>query len=140
MTDLVADAIDRLKGTSPLKHVAGLLSLNALTMPPIDKMPAAFVLTKGATYGQANGLLNAVRQAGTQSFRVVLFIASKAPQGEDVFDPVAPVQSAVMARLLGWQPDPNFGAVQIAAEQLLDVQATFFAYEMTFFRSHTVRA
>ena len=139
MSDLVTLTIARLAGTSPLKLVAGLLSLNALVAPPAGKLPAAFVIPASKAYG-VNGLLNAVRQEGPESVRVVLLIASVKPQATDAFNPVAPVEDAVRTRLLGWQPEAADGAVLLRSAQLIDLQPAFFTYEMIFFRSHTVRA
>jgi hypothetical protein len=141
MTDLVSATITRLGEISPaqLTHVAGLLSLSSLTRPPVDKMPAAYVLPAGATYG-ANGVLNAVRQAGRESVTVLLMVKSKAPEGADVFNPIEAPRDAVLAQLLGWQPDDAFGPVLYQAGRLLDVQPLYFIYQMSFARDHQVSA
>lgn len=142
MTDLVAATITRLQALKPgsLTRVEGLLSLMAQVKPPIDKMPAAYVLVNGTQYSPQNGLVNAVRQSGNQSVRIVLMIKAKKPEGDDVFDPIEPVAGAVRTQLLGWQPDAEDGQVLIASEKLLDVQANYVTYEMIFFRQHFVRA
>lgn len=141
MTDLVTATITRLAELKPssLKLVAGLLSLNALTTPPTDKMPAAYVMMSDEAYGP-NGRLNVVRQTGTEAVRIVLMIASKAPQGDDVFNPIAAPRAAVVAKLLGWQPDAEDGAVLLRSGAMIDVQATFLAYQLIFFRDHSVKA
>ncbi|MCA0303480.1 MAG: hypothetical protein LCH95_13845 [Proteobacteria bacterium] len=140
MSDLVQLAIPRLRTVGTLHYVAGLLALNALQQPPIDKMPAAFVLPHEKTGYGASGLLASVRQTGRENLRVVLMIAARAPQGDDVVNPLQPVEDAVMTSLLGWQPDADQGALLFGASRLLDVQPTFFTSEMVFFRDHTVRA
>lgn len=141
MTDLVAATITRLGELKPasLKLVAGLLSLNALTTPVTDKMPAAFVMMHDESYGP-NGRLNKPQQIGKEAVRVVLLIASKAPQGADVFNPIAAPRSAVVGKLLGWQPDASDGEMLLRSGSLIDVQATFLAYQLIFHRDHTISA
>ena len=141
MSDLVTATIARLAELKPssLKLVAGLLSLNHLTTPVSEKMPAAFVMMNDESYGP-NGRLNVVRQIGPEAVRVVLLIASKAPQGDDVFNPVAAPRSAVIGKLLGWQPDAEDGEVLLRSGAMIDVQATFLAYQLIFYRDHTIKA
>lgn len=140
MSDLISLTITRLKTVSTFKLVAGLLAFNALVQPPLDKLPAVFALPHEKTGYGANGLLNAVRQQGRENVRLILLVASKAPQADDAVNPIQPVEDAVMTSLLGWQPDSTQGVVQFASAKLLDVQPTFFTYEMVFMRDHTVRA
>lgn len=145
MTDIVAATIVRLQAITGaaqvLRHTKGLLSLMELTRPPLDKMPAAYVLANGTSYAsQQNGLINAVRQSGIQTVRIALMIKSRKPEGDDVFDPIAAPADAVRAQLLGWQPDAADGQMLIASEKLLDVQPNFLTYEMIFARQHFVRA
>lgn len=139
MSDLVAATITRLEGTSPLKMVAGLLSLAALVAPPVDKMPCAFVMPNKKTFA-ANARLNAVSQTGPQTIRILLFIGTHNPQGKDAFNPVQPVEDAVMARLLGWQPDTDQNVLLIQSAQLLDLGPKYLVYEMIFSRQFTVIA
>jgi hypothetical protein len=122
-----------------LKHVGGLLSLAALTRPPVDKMPAAYVMPGDEKYG-SNGLLNAVRQLGQQSVTVIVLVKNAAPEGDDVFNPVADLQTAIFGQLVGWQPDASDGALLVSACRLLNVQPNFLTYQMTFLRDHTLRA
>ena len=142
MTDLVTATITRLGELKPttLTQVAGLLALNSLVRPPIDKMPAAYVLPGDRRYGLVNGLVNAVRQLGSQAVTIILLVGSRSPVGDDVFNPIGDLESAVIGKLLGWQPDAEFGPLLYAAGRLIDVQSLFFTYQMTFSRDHTVRA
>lgn len=143
MTDLVAATVARLSGppiTAPFRMVAGLLSLIAITTPPIDKMPAAFVLPPDEAYSSQNGLLNAVRQEGIESVRLLLLIGTATPQGAAVVNPVKPARDAVVAKLLGWQPDMTDGVMLIRSAKLIDFAVNFVTYEMVFARQHLERA
>jgi len=144
MIDLVEATIAKLQdAASPsaaFKFVAGLLSLQQLTAPPVDRMTAVYVLDQGASYGADNGLLNAVRQTGSEAVRIVLFIKSAKPQGVDAFNPIKAPRDAVIAELLGWQPDAAAGAVLIRSTKLIDVQPIYLAYEMVFARQRFMTA
>lgn len=142
MTDLVEAVITRLAALKPdpLKSVAGLITLASLTQPTVDKMPAAYVLPGDRRYALVNGLLNGVRQLGSQAVTIILLVKTRAPTGDDVFNPIADLETATLGQLLGWQPDAEFGPLLYGGGKLLTVQPLFFTYQMTFARDHTVRA
>lgn len=138
--DLASATIARLsEAPAPFKYVAGAREFLSLVAPPVDKMPAAFVLPFKEAYG-GNSLLNAVRQAGTEEIAVVLMVAVKPAIGADVHNPIAAPRAALIARLLGWQPDPQDGVVLLGSGELLDAQPTHLAYQFAFKRDHTERA
>lgn len=140
MSDLASATVTRLAGTAPFKHVGGAREFGAsLVTPPIDKMPAAFVMPYAEKYG-ANTLLNAVRQTGSEQVAVVVMVAVKPALGADVHNPLAAPRAALIARLLGWQPDAADGALLLASGELLDVQPTHLAWQFVFQRDHTERA
>jgi hypothetical protein len=143
MTDLVSAAVVRLrelKEGGTLTTVDGLAALASLVKPPVDKMPAAYVLPADERYPLTNGLINGVRQLGSQSVSVVLLVAARSALGDGVFDPIATLRDAVRLKLLGWQPESAHGALLYAGGKLLDVQPTHIAWQMNFSRDHTVRA
>ena len=140
MTDLASATVTRLQAApAPFRHVAGAREFLGLVSPPVDKMPAAFVLPFRERYGE-NGLVNGVRIAGTEEVAIVLMVAVKAGTGADVHNPIAAPRSALIARLLGWQPDPEDGEMLLASGELLDAQPTHLSYQFVFRRDHTERS
>lgn len=140
MSSLAAATVARLKGNPAFRYVAGAREFGAsLVTPPIDKMPAAFVLPYQETYGP-NELLNGVRQTGPQEITVVLQVAVRAAIGADVFDPFEAPGAALKASLLGWQPDAGDGALLLVSARLLEPRPTHLAYQYVFQRDHTERA
>lgn len=140
MTDLASATVERLRAEPPpFRYVAGAREFLSLVAPPVDKMPAAFVLPFKESYG-ANSLLNAVRQSGTEEIAVVLMVSVKPGIGAEVHNPIAAPRADLVARLLGWQPDASDGPVLLASGELLDAQPTHLAYQFVFKREHTERA
>ena len=140
MTDLTTATIAKLKeAPAPFKFVDGARAYLSLVAPPVDKMPAAFVLPYTEKYGP-NTHLNAVRQNGPESIAVVLMVAVKPGVGADIANPIAAPRASLIARLLGWQPDATDGALLLDEGQLLDAQPTHLSYQYTFYRDHTERA
>lgn len=139
MTDLASATVARLQAApAPFRYVAGAREFLGLVSPPIDKMPAAFVLPFRERYGE-NELVNRVRIAGTEEIAIVLMVAVKAAIGSDVHNPIAAPRAALIGRLLGWQPDPEDSEMLLASGELLDAQPTHLAYQYVFKRDHTER-
>ena len=146
MSSLVVKVARRLleaKTTGELKYVGGARSYLAMVAPPADKMPSAFVLPYTEKYGD-NTLLNGVRQTGPQSVAVMLHVpvtpAAGSGDGEDLFDPLEAPRAAVIAKLLGWQPDDADGALLLAEVFLVAAKPPFLTYQLNFVRDHTERA
>lgn len=143
MSDLASATVTRLLElvtAGDLKMVGGAREFGrSLVAPPIEKMPAAFVLPYSESYGR-NTLLNAVRQTGPEQVTVVLMVAVKPAIGADVLNPFAEPRAALFAKLLGWQPDADQGAVLAVSGSLLEPRPTHVAYQFVFQRDHTERA
>ena len=147
MTSLVVKAAQRLleirSAVGPLKYVGGARSYLQIVAPPVEKMPAAYVLPYTEKYGE-NSLLNGIRQTGPQSVAVMLRVPVKPAagegDGEDLFDPLEAPRAAIVAKLLGWQPDAADGALLLAEIFLVDAKPTFMTYQLNFTRDHTERA
>lgn len=135
---LTVQRLAELVAAGSLKHVGGARDYLTLTAPPVDKMPAAYVLPYSESYGQ-NSLINGVRQTGPQAVAVVLMVAVRPGVGADVHDPLEAPRGAVVGKLLGWQPDAADGAVLLADGALLDARPTHLSYQLNFKRDHTER-
>lgn len=139
MSSLASAIVARLQANAAFKYVAGAREFGAsLVTPPIDKMPAAFVLPYSESYGD-NDLLNRVRQTGPQQVAIVLMVAVRPAIGADVHDPFETPAAALKASLLGWQPDPEDGELLLVSGQLLEPRPTHLAYQYVFKRNHTER-
>lgn len=143
MSNLASATLTRLAAlvtAGDLKHVGNAREFGrSLAVPPIDKMPAAFVLPYAETYGK-NTLLNGVRQTGPEQITIVLMVAVKPAVGADVLDPFEEPRAALFTQLLGWQPDADQGAVLAVSGSLLEPRPTHLAYQFVFQRDHTERA
>lgn len=140
MSDLTTATIARLKeAPAPFKLVDGARAYLSLVVPPIDKMPAAYVLPFAEKYG-VNTHMNAVRQNGPETIAIVLMVAVKPGIGADIANPIAAPRAALIARLLGWQPDAADGALLLDEVQLLDAKPTHLSYQFNFYRDHTEKA
>lgn len=120
------------------KVVDGARAYLTLASPPIDKMPAAYVLPFSESYGP-NTLINGVRQTGPEEVAVVIMVAVKPGIGADVHNPIHSPRAALVAQLLGWQPDAADGAVLLSSGELLDARPTHLSYQLNFKRDHTER-
>ena len=139
MTDLASATVARLQAApAPFRYAAGAREFLGLVSPPVDKMPAAFVLPFRERYGE-NALVNGVRLTGTEEIAIVLMVAVKAAIDADVHNPVAVPRAALIARLLGWQPDAEDGELLLVSGELLDAQPTHLSYQFVFRRDHTER-
>lgn len=141
MSSLADQVVTRLRELVPasFKLVDGARAYLSLTVPPVDKMPAAYVLPFSEDYGP-NTLLNGVRQTGDEQVAVVLMVAVKPGLGADVHDPIHAPRAALVDKLLGWQPDAEDGAVLLSSGALLDARPTHLSYQLQFKRDHTERA
>ena len=139
MSSLASLIVAHLQGNAAFKYVAGAREFGAsLVTPPIDKMPAVFVLPYSESYGD-NSLLNGVRQTGPQQVALVLEVAVRAAVGANVHDPFEAPAAALKAALHGWQPDPEDGELLLVSGQLLEPRPTHLAYQYVFKRDHTER-
>lgn len=139
MTSLATATIQRLQGNPAFKLVGSAREFGAsLVTPPIDKMPAVFVLPYEESYGD-NELLNGVRQSGPQKIALVLQVAVRAAVGANIHDPFEAPAAALKASLLGWQPDASDGEVVLVSGHLLEPKPTHLAYQYVFQRNHTER-
>ena len=139
MSSLASLIVARLQGNAAFRYVAGAREFGAsLVSPPIDKMPAVFVLPYSESYGD-NSLLNGVRQTGPQQVALVLEVAVRAAVGANVHDPFEAPATALKAALHGWQPDPEDGELLLVSGQLLEPRPTHLAYQYVFKRDHTER-
>ncbi len=140
MSSLASLIVTRLQGNAAFKYVAGAREFGqSLVTPPVDKMPAVFVLAYSESYGE-NNLLGAVRQTGPQQVALILMVAVRAAIGANVHDPFEGPSAALKAALLGWQPDPGDGELQLVSGQLLEPRPTHLAYQYVFKRDHTERS
>lgn len=141
MSDLANLTLQRLQAAPALfKHVAGIAEYAREPRPPVDKMPAAYVLPFAETYGDNSLLSGAVRQTGVEEIAVVLVVAASPAIGANVHNPLTTPRADLIGRLLGWQPDPNDGALLLAGGRLIAVDPTHLAYQYEFKRDHTERA
>lgn len=140
MSDLASLTVQRLQQVPALfKYVGGIAEYAREPKPPVDKMPAAYVLPFSETYGE-NDMLNAVRQTGVEEITIVLVVAASPAIGANVLNPLATPRADLIGRLLGWQPDPKDGALLLSGGRLLAVEPTHLAYQYEFKRDHTERA
>jgi hypothetical protein len=140
MSSLATLTVQRLQLAPALfKHVGGIAEYAREPKPPVEKMPAVYVLPLTEKYGD-NELINAVRQPGTEEIAIVLVVAVSPAMGAEVHDPFTIPRAALIGRLLGWQPDPNDGALLLSGCRLLAVEPTHLAYQYEFKRDHTERA
>lgn len=135
--DLVVTRLGELVPAT-FRYVAGATAYLRLTAPPIDKMPAAFVLPYSESYA-GNALLNGVRQTGPEEVAIVLMVPLKPAIGADVHNPLAAPRAALVQKLLGWQPDADDGAVLLSSGALLAAEPTHLSYQIVFKRDHTER-
>jgi len=136
---LASAIVTRLQGNAAFRYVAGAREFGqSLVTPPIDKMPAVFVLPYSESYG-GNDLLNRVRQTGPQQVALILMVAVRTAIGANVHDPFESPVAALKACLLGWQPDPEDGELLLVSGQLLEPRPTHLAYQYVFQRDHTER-
>lgn len=138
MSDLASATVARLSGTAPFRHVAGATEFLRLVKPPVDKMPALFVLPFKESYSPRTPI-NRVRQAGVEQIAIVMMVAVKPGAGADVHNPIAAPREALIRRLLGWQPDAEDGAVLLVSGELLDAEPTHLSYQYVFRRDHDER-
>jgi hypothetical protein len=140
MSDLANLTMQRLQEAPALfKRVAGIAEYAREPRPPVDKMPAVYVLPFAEKYGE-NSLLGAVRQTGVEEIAVVLVVAASPAIGANVHNPLTAPRADLIGRLLGWQPDPTDGALLLSAGRLLAIEPTHLAYQYDFKRTHTERA
>lgn len=138
MSDLPSLVVARLGGTVPFVLVAGAREFGrALAAPPIDKMPAAFVLPYAESY-RPNKRLNRLRQAGREQVTIAVMVSVKPGVGADVHNPLAAARDALMGRLLGWQPETEHGEVEIVSGALTQAEPTHLTYQFVFQRDHAV--
>lgn len=137
---LASAIVTRLQSNAAFRYVAGAREFGqSLVTPPIDKMPAVFVLPYSETYGD-NSLINGVRQTGPQQVALVLEVAVRAAIGANVHDPFEAPAAALKAALHGWQPAPEDGVLLLVSGQLLEPRPTHLAYQYVFQRDHTERS
>jgi|GEM_PF-1223019 len=138
MSDLPSLVIAQLAGTAPFVWVKGAREFGAaLQAPPVDKMPAAFVLPYAESY-RPNARLNRLSQAGKEQVTIAVMVAVKPAIGADVHNPLAAPRDALVARLLGWQPESEHGELEIVSGALTEAKPTHLTYQFVFQRDHTV--
>lgn len=139
MSSLASAIVARLQGNAAFRYVAGAREFGqSLVTPPVDKMPAVFVLAYSESYGD-NSLVNGVRQTGPQQVALILEVAVRAAVGANVHDPFEAPAAALKAALHGWQPVPEDGVLLLVSGQLLEPRPTHLAYQYVFKRDHTER-
>lgn len=139
MSSFASLVVQRLQQAPALfKHVGGIAEYAREPKPPVEKMPAVYVLPLTEKYGD-NSLLGAVRQTGTEEIAVVLVVAVSPALGTVVHDPFTIPRAYLIGRLLGWQPDPKDGALLLSGGRILAVEPTHLAYQYEFKRDHTER-
>ena len=138
MSDLASLVIARLAGTAPFTWVKGAREFGAaLAVPPVDKMPAAFVLPYAESY-RPNARLNRLSQSGKEQVTIAVMVAVKPAIGADVHEPLSQPRAALIARLAGWQPETEHGELELVNGRLTEAQPTHLTYQFVFQRDHTV--
>lgn len=138
MSSLPSLVIARLVGTAPFVWVKGAREFGAaLGSPPVDKMPAAFVLPYAERYAP-NHRLNRLRQAGKEQVTIAVMAAVKPAIGADVHDPLEAPRAALVTRLLGWQPETEQGELELVSGALTQAEPTHLTWQFVFQRDRTV--
>lgn len=134
---MIKEVIVQLTG-APFRQVGG-----AADLPESDEalkaVPAAFVLPASdrANKNQAGG--GSISQLVEPTIYVMLAVSRKGAASAAALDPLEANQTAVINKLLGWQPSPEYAPFEYAGGTMMKVGKSVLWWRMAFTTQYLLR-
>jgi hypothetical protein len=127
---------------NPFRTVAGAAEYAALQAPPpAARCPAAYVIELADEAGQNSLATSAVRQRLTETFAVVMIVASvRDHRGEAAQALLQPVRAFCLQALVGWAPDGSHDAITYLRGRLVDASEGYVVWQAEFQVRSTLRS
>ncbi|WP_291299293.1 hypothetical protein [Elioraea sp.] len=141
---MIDSIVTRIKATlgNPFRTVEGAAEYSALQAPPpAARCPAAYVIELADDAGQNSLATSAVRQRITETFAVVMIVASlRDHRGEAAQALLQPVRAFCVQALIGWAPDANHDAITYLRGRLVDASEGYVVWQAEFQVRSTLRS
>lgn len=123
-----------------LKKVAGAADFASAGMDLKGKLPAAYILPLAERAG-GNSLVMEVSQKIEVRFGVMLAISNlRDARGQNAQGDLAPLRTAVLAALIGWQPDPGHDPVLFGSGRVIQLQDGVLWWQDEFVTAYYLRS
>lgn len=137
--DLIDTIITHLGSVTALKKVSGAADFASASIDLKGKLPAAYVLPLNDKAGR-NEMANAVMQKVDVRFGVVLAVQNlRDALGKNAQSDLDPIRKAVIAALLGWQPDTDHEPVLYGSGRLLQMADGVLWWQLEFVTAYYER-